>query len=44
MIGSQVSQSQFEKISRHINICKEDLAEVLAVGSAGNYEGHMSNG
>jgi aldehyde dehydrogenase len=44
MIGSQVSQSQMEKILGYINIGKEEGAEVLSGGSAGNYEGDISNG
>ncbi len=44
MIGSQVSQSQMEKILGYINIGKEEVAEVLSGGSAGNYEGDISYG
>jgi acyl-CoA reductase-like NAD-dependent aldehyde dehydrogenase len=44
MIGSQVSQSQMEKILGYINIGKEEGAEVLSGGSAGNYEGDISYG
>lgn len=44
MIGSQVSKAQFNKIMSYINIGKEEGAEVLAGGDAGNYEGELENG
>ena len=44
MIGSQVSKAQFDKIMSYINIGKEEGAEVLAGGDAGNYEGDLENG
>lgn len=44
MIGSQVSKAQFDKIMSYINIGKEEGAEVLAGGDAGNYEGELENG
>jgi aldehyde dehydrogenase len=44
MLGSQVSKSQMEKILGYINIGKEEGAEVLSGGSAGNYEGDIANG
>lgn len=44
MIGSQVSKAQFDKIMSYINIGKEEGAEVLAGGDAGNYEGELANG
>lgn len=44
MIGSQVSKAQFDKIMSYIKIGKEEGAEVLAGGDAGNYEGELENG
>lgn len=44
MIGSQVSKAQFDKIMSYIKIGKEEGAEVLAGGDAGNYEGELANG
>ncbi|MFO7719863.1 MAG: aldehyde dehydrogenase family protein [Gillisia sp.] len=44
MIGSQVSKGQFDKILSYINIGKEEGAEVLAGGDAGNYDGELANG
>ena len=44
MIGSQVSKAQFEKIMNYIKIGKEEGAEVLAGGDAGNYEGDIKDG
>ncbi|MDB0602946.1 aldehyde dehydrogenase family protein [Tenacibaculum maritimum] len=44
MIGSQVSKEQYHKILNYINIGKEEGAAVLAGGSAGNYEGELSEG
>jgi aldehyde dehydrogenase (NAD+)/aldehyde dehydrogenase len=44
MIGSQVSKAQFDKILGYINIGKEEGAEVLAGGAAGNYEGAIADG
>ncbi|MGM0933116.1 MAG: aldehyde dehydrogenase family protein [Bacteroidota bacterium] len=44
MIGSQVSKGQFDKIMSYINIGKEEGAEVLAGGDAGNYDGELANG
>ncbi|MAX71639.1 MAG: aldehyde dehydrogenase [Flavobacteriaceae bacterium] len=44
MIGSQVSKAQFEKIMNYIKIGKEEGAEVLAGGHAGNYEGDIKDG
>ncbi|HZJ35053.1 MAG TPA: aldehyde dehydrogenase family protein [Gillisia sp.] len=44
MIGSQVSKAQLDKIMSYINIGKEEGAEVLAGGDAGNYEGELENG
>ncbi|WP_304133514.1 aldehyde dehydrogenase family protein [Mesonia mobilis] len=44
MIGSQVSKAQFEKIMNYIKIGREEGAEVLAGGEAGNYEGEIKDG
>ncbi len=44
MIGSQVSKGQYDKILNYINIGKEEGAEVLAGGDAGNYEGEIADG
>ncbi|MFV8376452.1 aldehyde dehydrogenase family protein [Flavobacterium sp. LB1P71] len=44
MIGSQVSKGQMDKILGYINIGKEEGAEVLSGGAAGNHEGDIANG
>lgn len=44
MIGSQVSKAQFEKIMNYIKIGREEGAEVLAGGEAGNYQGEIADG
>lgn len=44
MIGSQVSKAQFEKIMNYIKIGREEGAEVLAGGEAGNHEGEIKDG
>ena len=44
MIGSQVSKPQYNKILDYIKIGKEEGAEVVAGGDAGNYEGELSEG
>jgi aldehyde dehydrogenase (NAD+)/aldehyde dehydrogenase len=44
MIGSQVSKSQMDKILGYINIGKEEGAEVLSGGEAGNHVGETADG
>ena len=44
MIGSQVSKPQYDKILSYIKIGKDEGAEVVAGGEAGNYDGEISEG